>query len=102
MGVVSLHFFIYIFQLLLKLLFSRLVSVTATYLNRFPNAWPVEEFLKTYLKNKHAYARKRGYLEENKDPGDDQDKDSNQGGGPSEDDSDMGIYGSSPYPQMEE
>ena len=49
-----------------------------SYLNRFPNAWPVEEFLKTYLKNKRAYARKRGYLKENKDPGDDHDKDSNQ------------------------
>ena len=35
------------------------------FLNRFPHGWPVEEFLKTYLKNKRAYARKRGYLTEN-------------------------------------
>ena len=32
------------------------------FLHQFPNGWPVEEFLKTYLKNKRAYARKRGYL----------------------------------------
>lgn len=32
------------------------------FLNRYPHGWPVEEFLKTYLKNKRAYARKRGYL----------------------------------------
>ena len=31
---------------------------------RFPNGWPVEEFLKTYLKNKRTYARKQGYLKE--------------------------------------
>lgn len=36
-----------------------------SFLNRFPHGWPVEEFLKTYLKNKRAYARKRGYLKEN-------------------------------------
>ena len=35
------------------------------FLNRFPHGWPVEKFLKTYLKNKCAYARKRGYLVEN-------------------------------------
>ena len=35
------------------------------FLNRFPHCWPVEEFLKSYLKNKRAYARKRGYLTEN-------------------------------------
>ena len=34
-------------------------------MNRYPHAWPVEEFLKTNLKNKRAYARKRGYLREN-------------------------------------
>lgn len=33
-------------------------------MNRFPHGWPVEEFLKTYLKNKRAYARKKGYLTE--------------------------------------
>ena len=33
-------------------------------MNRFPNGWPVEEFLKTYLKNKRSYARKQGYLAE--------------------------------------
>ena len=35
------------------------------FLNRFPHCWPVEEFLKCYLKNKHAYAHKQGYLTEN-------------------------------------
>jgi hypothetical protein len=34
------------------------------FLHRFPHAWPVEEFIKTYLKNKRSYARKRGYLTE--------------------------------------
>ena len=34
-------------------------------MNRYPQAWPVEEFLKTNLKNKRAYARKRGYLSDN-------------------------------------
>ena len=34
------------------------------FLHQFPNGWPVEEFLKTYLKNKRSYARKRGYLNE--------------------------------------
>jgi hypothetical protein len=33
-------------------------------LQQFPNGWPVEEFLKTYLKNKRTYARKQGYLKE--------------------------------------
>ena len=35
------------------------------FLNQFPHCWPVEEFLKSYLKNKRAYACKRGYLTEN-------------------------------------
>jgi hypothetical protein len=34
------------------------------FLNRYPRGWPVEEFLKTYLKNKRAYARRQGYLTE--------------------------------------
>ena len=34
-------------------------------MDRFPHCWPVEEFIKTYLKNKRAYARKQGYLVEN-------------------------------------
>jgi hypothetical protein len=32
------------------------------FLHQFPNGWPIEEFLKTYLKNKRSYARKQGYL----------------------------------------
>ena len=35
------------------------------FLNRFPHGWPIEEFIKTYLKNKHTYAYKQGYLTEN-------------------------------------
>jgi hypothetical protein len=34
------------------------------FLHQFPNGWPVEEFLKTYLKNKCTYAYKWGYLTE--------------------------------------
>ena len=34
-----------------------------TFLNQYPGGWPVEEFLKTYLKNKRSYAHKKGYLE---------------------------------------
>lgn len=33
-----------------------------SYFRRFPHGWAVEEFLKANLKNKRAYARKRGYL----------------------------------------
>ena len=33
-----------------------------TYFNRFPHGWAIEEFIKSNLKNKRAYARKRGYL----------------------------------------
>ena len=36
-----------------------------SFLNRFPHGWPIEEFIKTYLKNKRTYARKQGYLTEN-------------------------------------
>ena len=35
------------------------------FLHQFTHGWLVEEFLKTYLKNKHSYAHKRGYLTEN-------------------------------------
>jgi hypothetical protein len=35
------------------------------FLNRYPHGWPIEEFIKTYLKNKRTYARKQGYLMEN-------------------------------------
>ena len=35
-----------------------------SYLKRFPHGWAVEKFLKTNLKNKRAYARKHGYLED--------------------------------------
>ena len=34
-------------------------------LNWYPHGWPVEEFLKIYLKNKRIYACKWGYLTEN-------------------------------------
>ena len=30
----------------------------------FPHGWPIEEFIKSSLKNKHAYACKQGYFEE--------------------------------------
>jgi hypothetical protein len=33
-------------------------------LHRFPHGWPIKEFLKTYLKNKRAYARKQGFSKE--------------------------------------
>ena len=33
-----------------------------TYFKKFPHGWAIEEFLKSNLKNKRAYARKRGYL----------------------------------------
>ena len=34
------------------------------YFKQFPHAWPIEEFIKSSLKNKHAYTRKQGYFEE--------------------------------------
>lgn len=33
-----------------------------SYFNRFPHGWAIEEFIKSNLKNKCAYARKRRYL----------------------------------------
>lgn len=51
------------------------------FLHRFPNGWPVEEFLKTYLKNKRTYARRQGYLKERnqkEDSSDDNDDDEEQ------------------------
>ena len=45
------------------------------FLHQFPNGWPVEEFLKTYLKNKCTYARKQGYLTEKTNWEQDQDQD---------------------------
>ena len=61
------------------------------FLNRFPHGWPVEEFLKTYLKNKRAYARKRGYLTENINQkqaqldGDDDEEEEEEGDGDGDD-----------------
>lgn len=46
-----------------------------SYLKRFPHGWAVEEFLKTNLKNKRAYARKRGYLEDKTNRGRERNKD---------------------------
>jgi len=34
------------------------------YFKRFPHGWAIEEFIKSNLKNKRAYARNRGYLQE--------------------------------------
>ena len=57
------------FPSLLKLkhlLFSKNFILQAcerhSYFKRFPHGWAIEEFLKANLKNKRAYARKRGYL----------------------------------------
>ena len=54
------------------------------FLNRYPCSWPVEEFLKTYLKNKHAYARKQGYPTESNQKQDMQDDDEEQDDEPEE------------------
>lgn len=50
-------------------------------MQQFPNGWPVEEFLKTYLKNKRTYARKQGYLKESnqKQESSDEDVDAENG-----------------------
>ena len=34
------------------------------YFKWFPHGWPIEEFIKSSLKNKHAYAHKKGYFKE--------------------------------------
>ena len=34
------------------------------YFKQFPHGWPIEEFIKSSLKNKHTYAHKQGYFEE--------------------------------------
>ena len=34
------------------------------YFKKFTQCWPIEEFLKSQLKNRHAYARKHGFLED--------------------------------------
>jgi len=60
-----------------------------SFLSRYPRGWPVEEFLKTYLKNKRAYARRKGYLE-NTDQNPDSDDDDDEG-----EDKDKGIEGKS-------
>ena len=50
------------------------------FFNQYPGGWPVEEFLKTYPKNKCSYAHKKGYLEnanqkqDSDDDGDDDDQ----------------------------
>ena len=33
------------------------------YFKRFPHGWAIEEFIKTSLKNKRAYAHKQGYFQ---------------------------------------
>ncbi|KAF9464093.1 hypothetical protein BDZ94DRAFT_1139402, partial [Collybia nuda] len=38
------------------------------YLKRFHNGWAVQEFIKLHLKNRHAYAWKRGYTTETGNP----------------------------------
>lgn len=45
-----------------------------SYFKRFPHGWAVEEFLKSSLKNKRAYARKRGYLEDKTNGGTESDE----------------------------
>lgn len=54
-----LHFFIYLLNTDMFQARER-----HHFLHQFPQAWPVEEFLKVYLKNKRTYARKQGYLKE--------------------------------------
>ena len=56
-----------------------------SFLSRYSHGWPIEEFLKTYLKNKRAYGRKRGYLMGNTNKMDDVD-DVDDGGGDDDDD----------------
>ena len=34
------------------------------YFKQFPHGWPIEEFIKSSLKNKHTYAYKQEYFEE--------------------------------------
>ena len=34
------------------------------YFKQFPHGWPIEEFIKSSLKNKRVYACKKGYLKE--------------------------------------
>ena len=34
------------------------------YFKRFPHGWAIEEFIKSSLKNRRAYARSQGYLQE--------------------------------------
>ncbi|KAF8224790.1 hypothetical protein L208DRAFT_1128737, partial [Tricholoma matsutake] len=44
-----------------KELISKIIGAAQqrhSYFKRFPHGWPIEEFLKSNLKNKHAYARK--------------------------------------------
>ncbi|KAF8229723.1 hypothetical protein L208DRAFT_1154457, partial [Tricholoma matsutake] len=47
-----------------KELISKIIGAVSRhgYFKQFPHGWPIEEFLKSNLKNKRAYACKRGYL----------------------------------------
>ena len=59
------------------------------YFKKFAHGWAIEEFLKSQLKNRRAYARKNGFLEDIKNlgnQGSDSDSDS-----PSDLDSDNGM-----------
>ncbi|KAF9457720.1 hypothetical protein BDZ94DRAFT_1326070 [Collybia nuda] len=42
----------------------RMAQSQHTYLKRFHNGWAVQEFIKSHLKNRRAYARKCGYTTE--------------------------------------
>ena len=57
------------------------------YFKKFAHGWAIEEFLKSQLKNKHAYARKNGFLEDIKNLGN-QGSDSDS---PSDSESDDGM-----------
>ena len=57
------------------------------YFKKFAHGWAIEEFLKSQLKNKRAYARKNGFLEDIKNLGN-QGSDSDS---PSDSESDDGM-----------
>ena len=55
-----------------------------SHFKKFPHGWPIEEFLKSNLKNKRAYARRRGYLGDQTN----RDREWNKGGEGSDDGND--------------
>jgi hypothetical protein len=66
------------------------------------HGWAIEEFLKSQLKNKRAYARKHGFLQdianlviEASDLDDDIDMESGNAGGPGEDEDEVDESGGS-------